>query len=163
MWRDRLLYPELRTIIKRLGDGYTDTNKTQKPNPKSGYKPDMLLIEDTAAGRPLIYDLRKLDVNAVAFNPKPYGDKMQRVITISHYIENGLFYVAGEPPDFEKPRPMADDFITQCEMFPKADSRDIVDCLSQFMIYHKHLFVHSDDYVDDTPKYGERVNFYGVE
>jgi predicted phage terminase large subunit-like protein len=161
MWRGRVLYPELRERAKALHDDYTNTAKEiLKPNAGNGV--DMVLVESLASGAPLIYDLRKLGINAISFNPTRYGGKVERVHYISHFIEGGLVYVPAQPPNFDKPRKFAEEFISECEQFPKGTSRDVVDSMTQVFIHLKPWLSHPIDY-KDIEKPNETHNFYGVD
>ncbi len=133
MWRDRVEYPELREMTKRLYFDYRDTGKERNPQFK-GRSPDMCLIEAKASGDPLIQDLAAAGVRAIPFVPNKYGDKIQRVRLITPLIEGGRVWLPARPPKYDKLLPYADDFIEAVSCFPNSESRDLVDTMTQALL-----------------------------
>lgn len=130
VWRERCEYPELRDRILRMSENYLDTGK-EKPKHKS--KPDMILIEAKVSGISLIQDLARMGITATKADPSKLGDKIQRVRMITPLLEAGRVWMPCQPPSFDFLRPYADLFVEQCGVFPNAESRDLVDTLSQFL------------------------------
>jgi len=133
MWRGRVEYPELREITKRLYFDYRDTGKERNPLFK-GRPVDMCLIEAKASGDPLIQDLVAAGIMAVPFVPNKYGDKIQRVRLITPLIEGGRVWLPAKPPNYDKLLPFADEFIEAVAYFPNAESRDLVDTMTQALL-----------------------------
>ena len=133
MWRDRIEYPELREITKRLYFDYRDTGKERNPLFK-GRPVDMCLIEAKASGDPLIQDLAAGSIRAIPFVPNKYGDKIQRVRLITPLIEGGRVWVPAKPPNYDKLLPFADTFLESVACFPNAESRDLVDTMTQALL-----------------------------
>jgi predicted phage terminase large subunit-like protein len=133
MWRDRIEYPQLREMAKRLYFDYRDTGKERNPLFK-GRKLDMFLIEAKASGDPLIQDLASAGIRAIPFNPSKYGDKIQRVRMITHLIEGGLVWLPAKSPNFESLVSFADIFQESVAAFPNAESRDLVDTMTQALL-----------------------------
>lgn len=128
MWRGRIEYPELRERVKRLYYNYRDTGKTKIPPIKEGHV-DLCLIEAKASGDPLIQDLNRSGIRAIPFMPK--GDKIARVRYITPLIEGGRVWLPAKAPAYDRLLPYADEFLESVACFPNADSRDLVDTMSQ--------------------------------
>lgn len=136
MWRDKVEYPELRHMAKKLYEDYRN-NGSVEIIADGKHVPDMFLVEDKASGIPLIQDLRRGGIAATKFNPGPLGDKLQRVRLISHIIEAGRIWVPSRAPDYKSLLSYANTFVEICAMFPNSDSTDIVDTLTQ--VIHRTL------------------------
>jgi len=133
MWRDRVEYPELREMTKRLYFDYRDTGKQRNPLFK-GREVNMCLIEAKASGDPLIQDLAAARIRATPFLPNKYGDKIQRVRLVTPLIEGGIVWLPAKPPHYDKLLPFADDFIESVATFPNSESRDLVDTMTQALL-----------------------------
>lgn len=130
MWRDRIEYPQLREMAKRLYFDYRDTGKERNHNFK-GRPVDMCLIEAKASGDPLIQDLASAGIRAIPFVPNKYGDKIARVRYITHLIDGGRVWLPARPPKYDTLLPFADTFLESIACFPNAESRDLVDTMTQ--------------------------------
>lgn len=157
MWRDRVEYPELREMTKRLYFDYRDTGKVRNPLFK-GRPIDMCLIEAKASGDPLIQDLALAGIRAIPFVPNKYGDKLQRVRLITPLIEGGRVWLPAKPPSYDKLLPFADLFIESVACFPNSESRDLVDTMTQALLKLKdgQFLRHPKDEIPVTPSYKER-------
>jgi predicted phage terminase large subunit-like protein len=133
MWRGRVEYPELREMTKRLYFDYRDTGKERNPSFK-GRPVDMCLIEAKASGDPLIQDLVRGGIRAIPFVPNKYGDKIQRVRLITPLIEGGRVWLPAKPPTYDNLLPYADIFLESVACFPNAESRDLVDTMTQALL-----------------------------
>lgn len=141
MWKDRLEYPELRKMVKRLYFDYRDNGKIR--NPKfQGRQIDMCLIEGKASGDPLIQDLVTAGIRAIAFDPNRYsnrnkdtarkaGGKEYRASLVAPLIEAGLVWLPANPPNYDRLLPYADTFLETIITFPSPQSNDIVDTMTQ--------------------------------
>jgi predicted phage terminase large subunit-like protein len=139
-WRGRLEYPELRKTVQMMSRDYRDDN-WEKPRvidervmQKAIYKPNMVLIEAKANGKSLIQDLSRGGILAHGFNPDKHGDKIERVKLITPLLEGGRVWVAAMPPAFSQLYPSADLLVSQAGMFPNAESRDMVDTMTQALL-----------------------------
>jgi predicted phage terminase large subunit-like protein len=156
MWRDRVEYPELREMTKRLYFDYRDTGKQRNPLFK-GRPVDMCLIEAKASGDPLIQDLALGGIRAIPFVPNKYGDKIQRVRLITPLIEGGRVWLPAKPPSYDKLLPFADEFLESVACFPNAESRDLVDTMTQALLKLKdgQFLRHPKDERPVVPSYKE--------
>lgn len=153
MWRDRVGFPELRDMAKRLYFDYRDKAKERNPNLR-GRKVNRVIIESKATGDPLIRDLAKAGIYATSFNPNKYGDKLVRVHNITHLLEAGLVWLPARGPSFETLMPEASDFLEDILYFPNGESRDLVDTMSQALqhLYDSGILNHPKD-PRDIPSY----------
>jgi predicted phage terminase large subunit-like protein len=111
---------------------------------------DVCLIEAKATGDPLIRDLRNAGIRAIPYIPK--GDKNSRVQIILPYIESGLVWLPTESKNEDRLLPFADEFVESVSSFPNAESRDLVDTMTQALSYirdHAHLRHPKDKYEDE--------------
>jgi predicted phage terminase large subunit-like protein len=149
MWRGRVGYPELRERAKRLVRDYKDTGIHQNIYPAIG-RVDTCLIEAKATGDPLIRDLRQAGIPAIGYIPK--GDKNSRVQRVLPYIESGLVWLPTESKNTDKLLSFADEFVEAVSSFPNAESRDLVDTMTQALSYirdNAHLRNPKDEYEDE--------------
>lgn len=109
-FRARLEFPDLKQKAKELN---------------AKFKPDALLIENTAQGTSLIPELRLAGLPVTPFNPgRVKNDKILRVNGVSDIFKSGqIWYV---------PSKQADEVIAQFEAFPNSgDGDDYVDSCTQ--------------------------------
>ncbi len=161
VWRGRVEYPELRAMAQRLYRDYRDDGEIViKPDGK--HKPDMVLVEAKVSGISLIQDMIRAGVPAIRFDPNRYGDKEQRVRLITPLIESGRVYVPASSPNLEKPMKFCDIFLQNCSEFPKGDSRDLVDTMTQVLIRlnASGWITHPSDEEMDNKKAATKVSFY---
>lgn len=137
MWRDRVEFPELRTMAQKMYDDYR-YNGSVDVIPNGKFVPDMVLIEAKATGDPLNQELRRAGIQTNMFDPTPYGDKIRRASLITHIVEAGRIWVPARAPNFEHLTSFANTFVECCAVFPNDDeSKDVVDTFSQ--VLHKIL------------------------
>lgn len=137
MWRGKVDYPELLETAQKLYEDYRWTEQREDEGlhqPDGKHIPNIVLIEDMSSGSTLIQSFRKAGVLATRFDPKKYGDKMERVHLATPMLEAGMVWVPARPPDYTKRRSWAEDFVNECALFPNASSRDIVDTLTQVIL-----------------------------
>jgi predicted phage terminase large subunit-like protein len=94
----------------------------------------MCLVEAKASGDPLIQDLYKGGIKAIAFNPTKYGDKIQRVRLTTPIIEGGRVWLRAQGPKYERLMPFSDEFLQEVATFPNSSSRDLVDTMTQSLL-----------------------------
>ena len=61
------------------------------------WQPESVLIEAKAAGLPLTYELRKMDIPVVTFTPSKGNDKHVRVNSVAPLFESGMIWA----PDYQ--------------------------------------------------------------
>jgi predicted phage terminase large subunit-like protein len=124
--KGRYEFPELRRIAL---DQYKYWN------------PESVIIEAKAAGLPLTYELRQMDIPVQNFTPSKGNDKHVRVNTCAPLFESGMIWA----PD----QKFADEVIEECAAFPHGDHDDLVDSTTQaVMRFRQGGFVqHPEDYV----------------
>jgi predicted phage terminase large subunit-like protein len=159
MWRDRVGYPDLRIRAQRLAKDFKDTGEHKNLFPAQN-KVDRCLIEAKATGDPLIRDLRNAGVPAIGYTPK--GDKTSRVQRVSAFIECGLVYLPTENNNQEKLQPFADEFLESVITFPNAESRDLVDTMTQVLSYLKDndVLMHKTDIIEEDEPIIKNKRFY---
>ena len=126
--KERLEFPELR---KEAYEQYKYWN------------PDTIIIEGKASGMPLTYELRKMGIPVINFNPSKGQDKHSRVNAVAPLFESGMIWA----PDDE----FAEEVIEECASFPYGDHDDLVDSTTQaIMRFRQAGFVNlPDDYKED--------------
>ena len=112
VWVEKTDYPELKaTVISK------DAEK----------KPDLVLVEDKATGTPVMQELSNdTKINFVAILPE--GDKVARAHASSPTFEAGNIYIRGDATWSQL-------VIDQLTMFPNCKIKDIMDMISQYIIY----------------------------
>ena len=106
-------------------------------------------IEAKATGDPLIRDLRLAGIPATGYTPK--GDKKARVQRAAPLIECGLVYLPTEEKNPERLQGFAEEFLETVITFPTGESRDLVDTMTQIMLYLRdnELLMHVTDEIDE--------------
>ena len=114
VYRKKLEYPLLKRQALKLIDKY---------------KPDVILIEASPGGWPLIQELREFPSLKLAVYPiQPIGDKVTRLYTHTSMLENGCVFL-------DKNAVWLADFLHELSHFPKSKYDDQVDSVSQFLYY----------------------------
>jgi predicted phage terminase large subunit-like protein len=163
MWRGRCEYPELRTMAKRLYYDWRDDGAVDIV-PDGKHTPHRVIVENKAAGSPLMQDLLRMGITAEGFNPvKRYGDKIERVRYVTHIIENGQVWVPAVPPDYKRLRTYAEKHVELCAAFPHADSRDVVDTMTQVMLRLMQGGLLRDKWQEVKKTEKRRFALYGVD
>jgi len=134
LWRGKLEYPELRQMAQRMAQDYRDDDLNDPISPDRQHTPDLILIEAKSSGISLIQDLHKAGVIVTRFDPDKHGDKILRVRLITHLIEAGKVWLPAKPPEFTRLRDYADLMCSQASIFPAAESRDLVDTMTQVLL-----------------------------
>jgi phage terminase large subunit-like protein len=132
VFREKVEYPDLRKMAVRLAANYDDV---YIDDPIIGRNaPDMILIEGKVNGYSLHQDLMAANLPVMLFNPNRHGDKIGRTRLISHIIENGLVWLPTIQPKCEFLTEDAEILLEAAEFFPKGDSADVIDSMSQALI-----------------------------
>lgn len=138
--KKKLAFPDLR---KEAVDSY------------KAFNPDRVLIEKKASGHSLIQELRRAQVPVKAWNPDKIGKKLARAHAASVVFEQGLVW--------HMDRRWADEVIDECAAFPNAAHDDMVDCVTQALIWVRrifHLKLVDEEDEDEIPKPKDR-KIYG--
>jgi len=124
--KGRYEFPELRRIAL---DQYKYWN------------PESVIIEAKAAGLPLTYELRQMDIPVQNFTPSRGNDKHVRVNTCAPLFESGMIWA----PD----QKFAEEVIEECAAFPHGDHDDLVDSMTQAVMRFRQggFLRHPEDYV----------------
>jgi len=106
------------------------------------WDPETVLIEAKAAGLPLTYELRQMDIPVVNFTPSKGNDKHVRVNSVAPLFESGMIWA----PD----QKFAEEVIEECAAFPHGDHDDLVDSTTQAIMRFRQggLVSHPEDYKD---------------
>lgn len=122
-WTKHLSYPDLRkTVADSWGKTYA-----------GGSYPDVVLIEEKGSGQSLIQDLRRTGISIRAYNPGR-ADKLSRLHRIAPLLEAGILSVPRSNSGTGYAA-WANELIMQATKFPVASHDDLVDALTQAMIY----------------------------
>lgn len=132
-WRDRTSYPNIVKRAARLYGNYLDINE-EVIAPDYRREPDRLLVEAKASGMPLVSDLVSKGIPATGFNPDEFGDKIRRVHLITSFIECGRIWVTSEV-NSKKLLKDHEMLVHMCTLFPNSESRDLVDTMTQAILY----------------------------
>ena len=118
------------------------------------WDPDTVLIEAKAAGLPLTYELRQMDIPVVNFTPSKRNDKHVRVNSVAPLFESGMIWAPTQK--------FAEEVIEECAAFPHGDHDDLVDSMTQAVMRFRQggLVAHPEDYKDPkSPKV--KRQYYG--
>lgn len=143
-WAEQITYPTLRKrVLRDWGAFYGGDDKGRK-----GSRADVLLVEDKASGQSLIQDLHQANIPALAYNPGR-ADKVERAHLVAPLFELDVVWVMestkrpGQFISWAKP------LVDQSGKFPKGDHDDLVDTLTQALLYVKNnRLIEMPDYED---------------
>jgi predicted phage terminase large subunit-like protein len=159
-WAEHLSFPDLKPRA-------IDEFQTAYGEGRDAKRPDMMIIEDKAAGISLIQELARAGLPCRAYNPGR-ADKMQRLQIVAAIIAAGRVWL---PESETKPnyvKSWAEGFVAQICAFPDAVHDDYVDTATQALRILKDggwLDIDpaprydDDDFVDTKPA---RVNPYSA-
>ena len=111
------------------------------------YVPDTLIVEAKAAGAPLIYELRQMDIPVSEFTPVRGNDKIARINSVSDLFANGKVWAPATR--------WAEEVIEEMASFPNSDHDDLVDSTTQALIrFRKGGFIRlqTDRWENNTPR-----------
>lgn len=130
-WRKKVEVPDLYKQVARMAKDYRATSSDRPIN--SMYRPDIVLIEEKASGIPVLQSLKRTGIQIAGWRPDKFGDKIERVRKVTPLIESGRVYVPYKAPDFTKMKSYADLLVEQAAVFPRGDSRDMLDTVSMVL------------------------------
>jgi predicted phage terminase large subunit-like protein len=160
-WAEHLTFPKLK-------DKVLDEWRVSYGEGKDAKRPDLILVEEKAAGLSLIQELQKAHLMVRGYNPGR-ADKMQRLqITAAIFAAKRVWL-----PESEVHKGYVKDwvegFLSQICAFPDSTHDDYVDSATQAMRWLKDMgwldidpeprYDDDDDYYDTQPS---RVNPYAV-
>jgi len=159
-WAEHLTFPKLK-------DRAMDEWRVSYGEGKDAKRPDLILVEEKAAGLSLIQELQKAHLMVRGYNPGR-ADKMQRLqITAAIFATKRVWL-----PESEVHKGYVKDwvegFLSQICAFPDSTHDDYVDSATQAMRWLKDMgwldidpepLYDDDDYFDAQPA---RVNPYAV-
>lgn len=140
LWRDESGNPKLMLVyawterldFNSLYEKVLATCVPQQVWKSPNFPVDKLIIENKGSGISVGHELHRLlkgtgNLSIELIDPKKYGDKRSRVLSIQHLFSDGMVYA----PD----KAWADKVIQQCSVFPKGSNDDLVDTVSQALRY----------------------------
>jgi predicted phage terminase large subunit-like protein len=138
-FKDRMAFPELKAIAFKHW---------------KEWEPDAFIVEKTAAGGPLIQELRAMGIPVQEFTPSRGNDKMVRVNAISDLFTSGIIWA----PDTRWAR----EVIEEVAAFPVGENDDYVDTTSQALLrFRQGGFISLDtDEKDATFHRGRKAAYY---
>jgi predicted phage terminase large subunit-like protein len=154
-WTEYLSYPKLRKKVMddwRAEYGGIDNDITHPPR-----KPDMIVIEEKGSGQSLLQDLRVANVPVRGYNPGK-ADKITRAHMVAPLLEAGLIYVLESKRDPGQAVTWARALIEQCIAFPNGEHDDMVDTLTQALIYLRDISLLQLDFV--APELPETTDYH---
>ena len=160
-WAEHLDFPRLKPKV-------LDEWRVSYGEGRDAKRPDLILVEDKAAGISLIQELRHAHLPVIPWNPGK-ADKMQRLQITASIFATGRVWLpeSGVRKGFVKD--WCEGFLSQLCSFPDSSHDDYVDSATQAIRYLKDAgwldinpeprYDDDEDYFDAVPK---RVNPYAV-
>ena len=160
-WAEHLTFPQLKERV-------IDEWRVSYGEGRDAKRPDLILVEEKAAGLSLIQELQKAHLMVRGYNPGR-ADKMQRLqISAAIFVAKRVWL-----PESEVHKGYVKDwvevFLSQICAFPDSQHDDYVDSATQAMRWLKDMgwldidpeprYDDEDDYYDTQPA---RVNPYAV-
>ena len=160
-WAEHLTFPQLKPrVIAEFKVAYGEGRDAKKP--------DLILVEDKAAGISLIQELQYAHLPVRAYNPGR-ADKMQRLQITASIFASGRVWLPESANRKGFVRDWAEGFLSQICSFPDSTHDDYVDTATQAMRLLKDMgfldinpeprYDDEDDYLDYKP---QRVNPYAA-
>jgi len=160
-WAEHLDFPKLKPKV-------LDEWRVSYGEGKNAKRPDLIIVEDKAAGISLIQELRHAHLPVVPWNPGK-ADKMQRLQITASIFATGRVWLPESSVRKGYVKDWCEGFLSQLCSFPDSSHDDYVDSATQAIRYLKDSgwldinpeprYDDEDDYFDAMPK---RVNPYAV-
>ena len=160
-WAEHLDFPKLKPKV-------LDEWRVSYGEGKDAKRPDLIIVEDKAAGISLIQELRHAHLPVVPWNPGK-ADKMQRLQITASIFATGRVWLPESSVRKGYVKDWAEGFLSQLCSFPDSNHDDYVDSATQAIRYLKDCgwldinpeprYDDEDDYIDAMPA---RVNPYAV-
>lgn len=151
-WTDWMKFPALKAKV--MADwqaeygGRLDVNGRQDVlHPPR--RADLVLLEDKGSGISLRQELQRANVPVKAYNPGN-ASKTARAQAASAVLDADRVYVLESRKEPGKPVTWVRPLLVQCEEFPNGEHDDLVDTLTQALIYLNHAeFITLESVPDD--------------
>ena len=161
-WAEHLTFPLLKPKV-------LDEWRVSYGEGKDAKRPDLILVEDKAAGISLIQELRQAHLPVRGYNPGK-ADKMQRLQITASIFATGRVWLPESGVRKGYVKDWAEGFLSQICAFPDSSHDDYVDSATQAIRLLKDMnFLDINPeprYDDDDDDYAyarkERVNPYAV-
>jgi predicted phage terminase large subunit-like protein len=160
-WAEHLSFPKLKPkVLEEWRVSYGEGRDAKRP--------DLILVEDKAAGISLIQELRYAHLPVRAYNPGR-ADKMQRLQITASIFATGRVWLPESDTHKGYVRSWAEGFLSQICAFPDAAHDDYVDSTTQAIRLLKDMNWldinpeppdNDDDYLEFTQQ--KRVNPYAA-
>lgn len=161
-WAEHLSFPDLKPKV-------LDEYRVSYGEGRDAKKPDLILVEDKAAGISLIQELQKAQLPVRGYNPGR-ADKMQRLQIAAAPIAAGRVWLPESGVREGYVRDWAEGFLSQICSFPDSTHDDYVDSATQAIRWLKDMgwldidpvprYDDDDDYFVDVQQ--TRVNPYAI-
>jgi predicted phage terminase large subunit-like protein len=163
-WAEHLSYPKLR---EKVISDWSATYGGKKDDPlNKPRRSDLVLVEQKGSGQSILQDLRAANIPARGYNPGR-ADKITRAHSVAPILELGCLFIpesAKQKGEFVSwARPM----LSQLEKFPNGEHDDLVDTLTQGLIYLRDsglLELEYSELIDEPEEvdysHAKRVNPY---
>jgi predicted phage terminase large subunit-like protein len=161
-WAEHLTFPKLKPkVLEEWRVSYGEG--------KDAKRPDLILVEDKAAGISLIQELRQAHLPVRGYNPG-HADKMQRLQITASIFATGRVWLPESGVRKGYVKDWCEGFLSQICAFPDSSHDDYVDSATQAIRLLKDMnFLDINPeprYDDDDDDYAyarkERVNPYAV-
>ena len=159
VWADHLEYTPLRQRViddwqAKYGGNKNDVQNTPR-------RVDAIIVEEKGSGISLIQDLRRAKVPVISYNPGK-ADKISRANQIAPILDVECVYVLESAKQPTLPISWARPFLKQCEQFPNGKNDDMIDTMTQALIWLRDnnmlmLPIAEDDEVEEID-YNQRRN-----
>jgi predicted phage terminase large subunit-like protein len=160
-WAEHLDFPRLKPRV-------LDEWRVSYGEGKEAKRPDLIIVEDKAAGISLIQELRHAHLPVIPWNPGK-ADKMQRLQITASIFATGRVWLPESGVRKGYVKDWCEGFLSQLCSFPDSSHDDYVDSATQAIRYLKDAgwldinpeprYDDEDDYFDAMPK---RVNPYAA-
>ena len=159
-WAEHLAFPQLKVKV-------LDEWRVSYGEGKDAKRPDLILVEDKAAGISLIQELRQAHLPVTGWNPGK-ADKMQRLQITASIFTTGRVWLPESSVRKGYVKDWAEGFLSQLCSFPDSTHDDYVDSATQAIRYLKdggwldinpEPHYDDDDYAEIRP---QRINPYAA-
>lgn len=160
-WAEHLTFPQLKPkVLEEWRVSYGEG--------KDAKRPDLILVEDKAAGISLVQELRQMHLPVRAWNPGN-ADKMTRLQITASIFTTGRVWLPESSVRAGYVKDWAEGFLSQLCSFPDSQHDDYVDSATQAIRLLKDMgfldinpeprYDDDDDYLEVQPR---RVNPYAA-
>ena len=160
-WAEHLTFPQLKPKV-------LDEWRVSYGEGKDAKRPDLILVEDKAAGISLVQELRQMHLPVRPWNPGN-ADKMTRLQITASIFTTGRVWLPESSVRAGYVKDWAEGFLSQLCSFPDSQHDDYVDSATQAIRLLKDMgfldinpeprYDDDDDYLEVQPK---RVNPYAA-